>query len=87
MIAIIAKRVDDGTADTSEISELARAAGYTVAGEVTQKRREDPALEIGEGKAEEMAARVVEADADAVIFDNRLDPYQTYNLEIGRAHV
>ncbi|WP_256391381.1 GTPase HflX [Natronoarchaeum rubrum] len=80
MIAIIAKRVDDGTADTSEISELARAAGYTVAGEVTQKRREDPALEIGEGKAEEMAARVVEADADAVIFDNRLDPYQTYNL-------
>ncbi|GAA0678414.1 GTPase HflX [Natronoarchaeum mannanilyticum] len=80
MIAIIAKRVDDGTADTSEISELARAAGYTVAGEVTQKRREDPALEIGEGKAEEMADLVVEADADAVIFDNRLDPYQTFNL-------
>jgi len=80
MIAIIAKRVDDGTADTSEISELARAAGYTVAGEVTQKRREDPALEIGEGKAEEMADLAVAADADAVIFDNRLDPYQTFNL-------
>jgi len=80
MIAIIAKRVDEGTADTSEISELARAAGYTVAGEVTQKRREDPALEVGEGKAEEVADLVVEADADAVIFDNRLDPYQTFNL-------
>ncbi|SNZ03987.1 GTP-binding protein HflX [Natronoarchaeum philippinense] len=80
MIAIIAKRVDDGLADTSEISELARAAGYTVAGELTQKRREDPALEIGEGKAEELAALVEANDADAVIFDNRLDPYQTFNL-------
>jgi GTP-binding protein HflX len=80
MIAIIAKRVDSGTADTSEIRELARAAGYTVAGEVTQSRTEDPALEIGEGKVDELAARVAQTDADAVIFDNRLDPYQTFNL-------
>jgi len=80
MKATIAKRVDSGTADTEEIRDLARAAGYTVAGEVTQTRTEDPALELGEGKVEELAAKVHRTDADAVVFDNRLGPYQTFNL-------
>ena len=78
--AVVAKRVDSGTADTGEIRELARAAGYTVAAEVTQTRKEDPATCLGEGKAEELA-RVVEAtEARTVLFDNRLGPYQTFNL-------
>ena len=77
---MVAKRVDSGTADTGEIRELARAAGYTVAAEVTQTRKEDPATCLGEGKAEELA-RVVEAtEARTVLFDNRLGPYQTFNL-------
>ncbi|MCL9814048.1 GTPase HflX [Natranaeroarchaeum aerophilus] len=80
MNAIIAKRVDSGTPDTSEIIDLARAAGYTVVGEVTQTRTEDPALGMGEGKVEELAVLTAETDVEAVIFDNRLDPYQTYNL-------
>ncbi|APW99212.1 GTPase HflX [Halobiforma lacisalsi AJ5] len=80
MRAIIAKRVDSGTPDTSEIRDLAEAAGYTVVGEVTQSRRADPALQIGEGKAEELATKAAETDATTVIFDNRLGPYQTYNL-------
>ncbi len=80
MNAIIAKRVDSGTPDTSEISDLARAAGYTVVGEVTQTRTEDPALGMGEGKVEELAVLSDQLDVEAVIFDNRLDPYQTYNL-------
>ncbi len=80
MRAIIAKRVDSGTPDTSEISELAEAAGYTVVGEITQSRRADAALQLGEGKAEALAEEVVETDATTVIFDNRLGPYQTYNL-------
>src|SRR6056297_1863750 len=80
MNTIIVKRVDSGTPDTSEIRDLARAAGYTVVGEVTQSRRADPALQIGEGKAEELATLVAETDATTVIFDNRLGPYQTYNL-------
>ncbi|MFC7115020.1 GTPase HflX [Natronoarchaeum sp. GCM10025703] len=80
MNAIIAKRVDSGTPDTSEISDLARAAGYTVVGEVTQTRTEDPALGMGEGKVEELAVLAAQEDVEAVIFDNRLDPYQTYNL-------
>ncbi|ADD06868.1 GTP-binding protein HflX [Natrialba magadii ATCC 43099] len=80
MRAIIAKRVDSGTPDTTEISDLAAAAGYTVAGEVTQSRRADPALQLGEGKAEELAEVVEATEATTVIFDNRLGPYQTYNL-------
>ncbi|AXR81673.1 GTPase HflX [Natrarchaeobaculum sulfurireducens] len=80
MRAIVAKRVDSGTPDTSEITELAEAAGYSVVGEVTQSRKADPALQLGEGKANELAEKAAVADAVTVIFDNRLGPYQTYNL-------
>ncbi|MCU4925095.1 GTPase HflX [Halobacteria archaeon AArc-dxtr1] len=80
MTAIIAKRVDDGVPDTTEIRDLARAAGYEVVGEVTQSRTADAALQLGEGKAEELAELVARTGATTVIFDNRLGPYQTYNL-------
>ncbi len=77
---MIAKRVDSGAPDTSEIRDLARAAGYEVVDEVTQSRTADAALQLGEGKAEELADRVAETGATTVVFDNRLGPYQTYNL-------
>jgi GTP-binding protein HflX len=77
---VVAKRVDSGEADTAEFRDLARAAGYDVVAEVTQTRKEDPATCLGEGKADELAAVVAETDANAVLFDNRLGPYQTYNL-------
>ncbi|KZN23493.1 GTPase HflX [Haladaptatus sp. R4] len=80
MKAILAKRVDDGTASIDELSELARAAGYDVAAEVTQSREEDAAYQFGEGKVAELSAAVTERDAGIVIFDNQLGPYQTYNL-------
>ncbi len=76
----MAKRVDDGEPDTEEIRELVRAAGYEVAGEVTQSRTADPALQLGEGKVTELAALVAETGAETVVFDNRLGPYQTFNL-------
>ncbi|GAD52638.1 GTP-binding protein HflX [Halarchaeum acidiphilum MH1-52-1] len=78
--AVVAKRVDDGEPDTEEIRELVRAAGYEVAGEVTQSRTADPALQLGEGKVTELAALVAETGAETVVFDNRLGPYQTFNL-------
>ena len=78
--AVVAKRVDSGEADTAEFRDLARAAGYDVVAEVTQTRKEDPATCLGEGKADELAAVVAETDANAVLFDNRLGPYQTYNI-------
>ena len=80
MKAIIVKRVDSGTPDTEEICDLARAAGYEVADVFTQTREEDAALQVGEGKADEIAAAVAETGAGIVIFDNQLGPYQTYNL-------
>ena len=80
MRAVVAKRVERGDADLSEIEDLARAAGYEVVGELTQTREEDAAYAFGEGKVEELAALTERVDADAVIVDNRLGPYQTYNI-------
>ena len=77
---VVAKRVDAGAAETDEIVELARAAGYTVEDIVTQTRTEDPAYHFGEGKVETAAKHVVAADATAIIVDNELGPYQTYNI-------
>ncbi|WP_256288074.1 GTPase HflX [Halobellus inordinatus] len=78
---VVAKRVDGGdTADLSEIMDLARAAGYDVVGQLSQSREEDAAYHFGEGKVEELAALVRETNAQAVIVDNRLGPYQTYNI-------
>ncbi|MFC4359905.1 GTPase HflX [Halobium salinum] len=78
--AVVAKRVDSGRADLSEIVELAEAAGYDVVATLTQSREEDAAYHIGEGKADELARVVADSGAEVVIFDNSLGPYQTYNL-------
>ena len=80
MRAVVAKRVERGDADLSEIRDLARSAGYEVVGELTQTREEDAAYAFGEGKVEELAALTARTDADAVIVDNRLGPYQTFNI-------
>jgi GTP-binding protein HflX len=77
---VIAKRVERRPVETEEILQLARAAGYEVVGELHQVRKEDAAYHVGEGKADELAALVAETGADTVVFDNRLGPYQTYNL-------
>jgi GTP-binding protein HflX len=76
----VAKRVDSGEADTEEIHNLARAAGYDVVGEITQTRTEDPAYHLGEGKVTRLANTVAREGATTVIFDNQLGPYQTYNI-------
>ncbi|MFB6309055.1 MAG: GTPase HflX [Haloarculaceae archaeon] len=78
--AVIAKRVDSGSPDTEEITDLARAAGYEPTATVTQTRTEDPAYHLGEGKADRLAEVVAREEATLVIFDNQLGPYQTYNL-------
>ena len=78
---VVAKRVDSGEdADLSEISDLARAAGYDVVATLSQSRTEDAAYHFGEGKVEELAGLVAETGAAAVVVDNRLGPYQTYNI-------
>jgi GTP-binding protein HflX len=78
--AVVAKRVDRGDADTEEIRDLVRAAGYEVVDELTQARKADPALQFGEGKVAELREAVLRTGADTVVFDNELGPYQRYNL-------
>ncbi|WP_430505786.1 GTPase HflX [Haloparvum sp. PAK95] len=78
--AVVAKRVESGSADLSEIKQLADAAGYEVVGELTQTRTEDAAYMFGEGKVDELAERVRETGARCVIIDNDVGPYQTYNV-------
>jgi GTP-binding protein HflX len=80
MRAIVAKRVDSGTPDLGDLRELAAAAGYTVVGELTQTRTEDPAYCFGEGKIEELAAFVRRVEADTVIIDNEVGPFQMFNI-------
>lgn len=80
MTVIVVNRVDEGVPETDEIRQLVRAAGHGVAAELTQTRTEDPAFHIGEGKADELARVVTRKDADAVVFDNDIGPYQTFNL-------
>jgi len=77
---VLAKRIDEGEADTAEIRDLARAAGYEVVGAVTQTRTEDSAYHVGEGKVEELADLVRAHEASVVVFDNQLGPYQTFNI-------
>ncbi len=78
--AVVAKRVDSGEADLSEITQLARAAGYEVVGELTQTRTEDAAFMFGEGKVAELRDLVRQTGASAVIVDNDVGPYQTFNI-------
>lgn len=78
--AVVAKRVNSGTAETEEIHNLARAGGYQVMETVTQTRTEDPAFHFGEGKVETIAAVLVETGASVLIVDNQLGPYQTFNI-------
>lgn len=78
--AVVAKRVDTGSADLEEITDLARSAGYDVVGSLTQTREEDAAYGFGKGKVDELAALVRETGAGVVVVDNRLGPYQTYNI-------
>ena len=77
---VVAKRTRSDEPDTSEIVDLAQAAGYRVMETVTQTRTEDPAYHFGEGKIEEIAAHVVRTDSTALVVDNELGPYQTYNI-------
>jgi len=77
--AVVARR-RVRSADLTEITQLAAAAGYDVVGELTQTRTEDAAFMFGEGKVAELRDLVRRTDANAVIIDNDVGPYQTFNI-------
>lgn len=63
-----------------ELRALAEAAGYEIAGELTQKRPPDSRYNIGRGKVEELKELVSKTGASKVIFFNLLKPNQVYHL-------
>lgn len=66
----------------AELLSLAETAGAVVIGSIMQSRsRPDPATLLGKGKLEELRRMVSEDQADLVIFDQELSPFQQRNLE------
>ena len=78
--AIVVARDADEQPDTTEVERLAAAARYEVVDALTQRRAEDGQYNLGRGKAEALARRVVETDADAALFDVELTPGQYSSL-------
>lgn len=74
---------ETATAKTlDELEALLQTAGGECVGKILQNRHApDPHSFIGEGKAEEVRARVAETGAQLVIFDNALSPSQVRALE------
>jgi GTP-binding protein HflX len=65
-----------------ELAQLAEGAGAEVCGRMLCKQSKIHAGHfIGKGKAEELAMRVLEEDANLVVFDEDLTPAQGRNLE------
>lgn len=82
-VAIIVKReVSSKDPETDQIEKLANSAGYSVKEVLTQNRPEHHEYNIGEGKVHESNIIAQEHNADAIIVDNVLDPYQMYNYGI-----
>lgn len=60
-----------------ELKELARSAGVVVLDSIIQRRPKlDPRTLIGKGKLEELIIRGLQLGADAIIFDQNLNPAQ-----------
>lgn len=78
---VLVERLDEGRSSLMhELKELATAAGYEVAGVLTQVKHPDPNYQIGEGKVEELKELIKKKEAYKVIFFNDLKPRQAYNL-------
>ncbi len=65
-----------------ETRQLAGSAGFEIVGALSARReRPDPALFLGSGKVEALAAQIEASEAGVVIFDVALSPAQQRNLE------
>lgn len=73
---------ETATALLSELAALTRTLGIAVVGrEMVRLREISPRYYIGSGKAEEIARRARDLDADLLIFDEDLSPSQQRNWE------
>jgi GTP-binding protein HflX len=66
----------------NELSDLAKTAGYDIAGQVTQHRNAvDGAFCVGEGKIDEIAKLVRKDPVDAVVFARQLSAGQVFRIK------
>ncbi|MBI2069427.1 MAG: GTPase HflX [Elusimicrobia bacterium] len=82
LVGLLTKKTgfDDDSLD--ELERLVESAGGAAVKKIIQKRMaRDPALLIGKGKTEEIAAMVRRLDIHTVVFDEELTPTQQRNLE------
>jgi GTP-binding protein HflX len=81
LVAAILHSLDSGD-DLAELTALAESAGAVVIDRFQQKiRKINPSTYLGKGKADQLAGRARQLDADVVIFDNDLSPGQIRELE------
>lgn len=82
-VAIVVQRVESHQKpDTDEIEYLTRSAGYEVAEVLTQSREKDREYNVGQGKVHEVNIAAKERNADIIVVDNEMGPYQLYNFGI-----
>ncbi len=82
LVRVILPNQPNGEESLDELQGLATTAGAKVVAGLTQRRdRPDITTYLGSGKVEELRLLVETHDADVVLFDNRLNPAQTRNLE------
>ena len=79
-VLLVERRSPGQPSRMDELCALCRTLGYEIAGKVEQVREPDPAYQVGEGKAREIAARVRELGIQKVIFGNPLTPSQAFRL-------
>ena len=66
----------------NEVNDIAKAAGYNVVGQVTQRREiVDAAYCIGEGKLHEILRTINEDSIEALIFTRQLSAGQTFRIK------
>lgn len=84
LVALISERTDAWQVedDLDELAQLARTAGATICGRLTQTRPQpDPRFFLGSGKVQELALMVQELGANLVVVDQELTPNQQRTLE------
>jgi GTPase len=84
LVALITEGMDAWVVedDLDELAQLAKTAGATVCGRLTQARLQpDPRQFLGTGKVQELALLVQELGANLVVIDGELAPNQQRNLE------
>lgn len=76
IVGVYPKQQTDWEESLLELQELARTAGVNVVDSIVQRRTPDPRTLVGSGKIEEIMLRALRLEAELLIFDGELKPFQ-----------